>query len=213
MSSYFPNGQTVVLRYIGATGQINWAMPCEVISDTRDRTVLFSAVGTRYKRADWDRAEPHAPRITRDVTWTRHHTLRIMFPGQNHSVWLFWNETDFEFTGWYVNIEAPYTRTAIGLDTRDFELDVVVDTDFNCRLKDEVDLKIRASSGIYSEQGIRLIRAAADRAIQQIERRDAPFNEDWPLWRPRSVTEPVALPDNWDLTPAVPSDEISLALR
>ena len=63
--------------------------------------------------------------------------LRLMFPGEPYSIWLHWSRTPpRRFTGWYVNLEAPFVRTDIGVDTTDNSLDLVVTPDFECRWKD-----------------------------------------------------------------------------
>src|SRR5437867_1553548 len=98
------SGDVVALRYITRAGAPGMSWPMRVVRDTDDLVALFVPQGTLHKR--WD-----AARRLVDVAW-RHDTLRLMFPGAHHSVWLFWDRP--AFTGWYVNLEEPFRRTAIG---------------------------------------------------------------------------------------------------
>lgn len=50
----------------------------------------------------------------------------VQRPGDPHAVWHFWTGPDREFTCWYINLQADFVRAAIGYDTQDFELDLVV---------------------------------------------------------------------------------------
>src|SRR5258708_7659187 len=63
-------------------------------------------------------------RVLADSAWWAD-TLRLMFSGRSHSVWLTWRP-DGGFVGYYVNLEEPFRRTRIGFDTNDHTLDIVV---------------------------------------------------------------------------------------
>ncbi|MCB0087144.1 MAG: DUF402 domain-containing protein, partial [Caldilineaceae bacterium] len=52
------------------------------------------------------------------------------------------------FTGWYGNIEAPFVRTPLGIDTHDLALDVVATADGQWRWKDEDEFRRRLEVGI-----------------------------------------------------------------
>ncbi len=62
----------------------------------------------------WNQA-PGEPRQLVEREWRRD-MLRLMFPGEAHSVWCFWEGDDRHFTSYYVNLEEPFRRTAIGVD-------------------------------------------------------------------------------------------------
>ena len=145
MATHFSTGDTIVLRYLEHGGGIGMATPCRVIEDCRERTVLYTAAGSRYKRADWARVRGHidpvASREIIDAVWDDRDVLRIMYPETPYSVWLLWDVPQRSLAGWYVNLEAPFARTEIGIDTQDHELDVVIRPDFSWYWKDEDDLQ------------------------------------------------------------------------
>ena len=66
--------------------------------------------------------------------WREYDVLRLMPRGARHSTWLFWRGG--EFLGWYVNMEAPYRRHELGLDTTDNIVDLWVTPGRAWRWKD-----------------------------------------------------------------------------
>ena len=51
-----------------------------------------------------------------------------MVPGQWRATWVWWT-TSWDFPGSYVNLEEPFRRTPLGFDSRDLQLDIVVDAE------------------------------------------------------------------------------------
>ena len=126
-------------------------------------------------------------------------TLRLVRPGAAHSVLLFWSEAESTFQGWYVNLEEPMQRTAIGFDYMDQTLDIVVSPDLSeWRWKDEDELQQALDAGIVSEETALRIRAEGERVIESMDRRDPPFNGDWERWRPDPGWAVAVLPAGWD---------------
>jgi hypothetical protein len=126
-----------------------------------------------------------------------------MFPGRAHSVWLSWSPADGTFIGYYVNLEEPFRRTAIGFDTNDHTLDIVVAPDLRWSLKDEAVLTDRERDGTYSRGLIEAIRAEAASVIAGIESRASPFSDGWGSWRPDPNWPRPALPPDWNTRPAM----------
>ena len=76
----------MVLRYVGHDDGVLLAWPHIVAQDADQLTALYIPEGTRRSQVDpLDPARPLA-----DEVWRRFNTLRLMFPGRAHSVWLFW---------------------------------------------------------------------------------------------------------------------------
>ena len=105
--------------------------PYVVVEDTPSLLALWMPVGARMKRVDLaDRNNPlkdliHGAHPLDE--FRRGGCLRLMLPGMPYSIWLHWSRTSpRRFTGWYVNLEAPFVRTDIGVDTTDNSLDLVV---------------------------------------------------------------------------------------
>jgi hypothetical protein len=56
------------------------------------------------------------------AAWHGHGVLMQQRPDEAHAIWIFWDGPEREFRGWYVNLQEPLRRTAVGYDTQDLEL-------------------------------------------------------------------------------------------
>lgn len=196
-------GDEVVLRYITRVdGVPGMTWPARVVRDD-DLLALYVPRGTTVM--SWQQS-PGEPRRLVEREWRRD-MLRLMVPGQAHSVWCFWEGDGREFARYYVNMEEPFRRTAIGVDTNDHALDIVVEPDFSWSWKDLDEFEQLVSTGAYSAEFGEAVRAEASRVIEEIESRRGPFAAGWDRWQPpvewtiprlhpRWRDEPPAL---WDL--------------
>src|SRR4051812_31076832 len=87
-------GDVVVVRYVRTDGGIEMCWPCRVVEDRDDLLALFIAAGSPYKAgpkmtAAEKRREPRTLLPPDEYVW-RYDTLRLMLPGQLHSVSIFW---------------------------------------------------------------------------------------------------------------------------
>lgn len=171
-----------------------------MVEDRPDLLALYLPKETPHKR--W-RAAPSGPELA-DSTWWAN-TLRLMFPGRAHSVWLTWRPGG-DFVGYYVNLEEPFRRTAIGFDTNDHTLDIVVTPDLRWTWKDERLLQEQGRDGNFSAGLIEEIRREAASVIAAIESRGAPFTDGWEQWRPDPGWPTPVLPANWNSEPAAQWD-------
>jgi hypothetical protein len=132
-----------------------------------------------------------------DYAWRWTHVLSLKpQPGDAHSTWLMWDE-EWNFLSWFVHIERPHKPTPIGFDTLDYELDVVLWPDGRIERQDEENFHRLADAGILAPDEATLALAETHRVEQVIERRDAPFNEAWPDWRPDPAWAMPTLPEDW----------------
>ncbi|MBL7259877.1 DUF402 domain-containing protein [Paractinoplanes lichenicola] len=130
----FTFGQIVVRRY-WRDGRNTYAKPMFVVADDDAGLLLWMAAGSEVAilhdadgRTLHDVAldEMRDPRLVRDHF--RDNDILVLMPaGAAHSVWWFFRHGTFH--GWYVNLEAPFTRRDDGVDTTDHVLDVVVAAD------------------------------------------------------------------------------------
>jgi hypothetical protein len=105
------------------------------------------------------------------------------------------------FRGWVVNLEAPFVRTSIGVDSTDGALDVLVAPDYTWRWKNEQYMPTLVDLGIYREQDVEAFRAAGEDAIKLIESRQFPFDGSYLDWHaPSDWTIPQAQP-GWERVP------------
>jgi hypothetical protein len=197
---HFEPGTSVALRYITRDGAPGMSWPYRVIQDSDELVALFIPRGANVK--GWSGSGPD--RRLEDIRW-RSETLRLMFPGAQHSIWLFWGHysDDRAFSGYYVNMEEPFRRTAIGFDTNDHMLDITVAPDLGWRWKDEDHLAERVVSGIYSEEFARSVREEGERVIEKIEGRASPFCDGWEAFTPDPSWPLPELPAGWDTVPAM----------
>ncbi|HJP40598.1 MAG TPA: DUF402 domain-containing protein [Dehalococcoidia bacterium] len=203
-SNHFRVGETVALRYITRNGKPGMSWPFRVVSDTEDLVALHIPAGATYAR--WGRSlSPPLQRASLEPKTWRREILRLMYPGRNHSIWLFWaeEEGEREFSAYYVNFEEPFRRTPIGFDTNDHTLDIVVTPTLSWRWKDEPEFEERVRQGIYTPELARMIRKEARTVVEAIERCEAPFSDGWEKWQPDPTWEVPVLPEGWDSAPAM----------
>ena len=192
-------GDEVVLRYITRYGNapgMSW--PAHVVEDRDDVLALYIPKGATYM--NWSR-EPGQPRRLVESYWRRD-MLRLMFPETGHSVWCFWEGEDRHFMAWYVNFEEPYRRTAIGVDTNDHTLDIMVAPDFSWTWKDKDDFDALIDAGTFSREFGDLVYADAQRVIDEIASRKPPFDHPWHEWTPPVGWAMPTLNERWQTEPA-----------
>lgn len=202
-------GDEVVLRYItrlDAAPGMTW--PARVVRDD-DLLALYVPRGTTAMA--WHQP-PGEPRRLVEREWRRD-MLRLMFPGEAHSVWCFWEGDERRFTSYYVNLEEPFRRTAIGFDTNDHALDIVVTPDLAWAWKDMDEFEGLVARGVYSPEFGEAVRAEAGRVIRDIEARRAPFGAGWDAWTPPPGWGPPRLHPRWREEPAVPWERRAWAYR
>jgi protein associated with RNAse G/E len=106
--------------------------------------------------------------------------------------------------GWYVNFERPFRRTAIGIDTFDLLLDLVVEPDLSgWTWKDEDEYAHGRRIGLIDDALHSRVDEARQRVLALIEAGEGPFADDWSAWR-RDPAWPV---------PALPPDALDAPVR
>jgi hypothetical protein len=126
-----------------------------------------------------------------------------MFPGRAHSVALFWGRQAGarSLLKYFVNLEEPFRRTAVGFDTQDHTLDIELTPELSWRWRDEEELMSHVTEGFYTPALAAAARREGESAIDAIRRRDHECLRSWPQWRPPSEWAVPALADGWDTTP------------
>ncbi|MGE0598507.1 MAG: DUF402 domain-containing protein [Dehalococcoidia bacterium] len=193
-------GAEVVLRYITRIdGQVGMSWPFRVVRDEPDLLALYLPAGSTFMR--WHNP-PGGGRTLVEGEWRRD-VLRLMYPGKNYSIWLFWEGPAREFTMYYVNFEEPFRRTPLGVDTNDHTLDIVIKPDFSWEWKDFDDFEGTLTAGTYSTEFAEFVRSSAKSVLTDLESRASPFSDSWHTWAPPSDwTHPVLHP-RWREEPPV----------
>jgi Protein of unknown function (DUF402) len=145
---------------------------------------------------------PDAPKGYDSRPW-RGNVLMFHPREGDYSVWLLFTEA-LDFNGWYVNLERPIVRwrdgDLTGVDTIDYDLDIVVTPDLTWRWKDEDEFAERlAYPRIYWVDDEAAVRAEGERVIKRIEAGDYPFDGTMTEFRPDpSWPVPSVMPSGWD---------------
>jgi len=204
------SGDHIVVRYL-RDERAAWVRAVTVVEDTNERSVLFLAAGSPTKvPANLDgtpiaRNTPYEQRfhlqwLPGDGSWGGNQTLLVTTTGAAHSIWLFWTET-WDFLGWYVNLEAPYARTAIGVDTTDDVLDVVVSPNLEWRWKDEHLVEEWIAAGVYTREEFDAIYEHGWQAIADVEARRFPFDGSLTDWQPHPGWRVPSIHPEWHRLP------------
>jgi hypothetical protein len=210
MSERWQPGDQITLRYTGIhDGKVRdrpglmHGFAHYVVEDRDDLLALWMPAGAERRFIDLaDRSQTVEP-----VVW-KLDTVRLMFPGKAYGIFMFWtagsgawwNEAAAEpqvgffrrnydrppgtFLGWYVNLEAPFVRTAIGVDTSDNSLDVVVAPEFAWRWKDEDQTQHWEDMGVFTRADTESFYAAGREVIADVEARRFPFDGSYLDYRP-----------------------------
>ncbi|MEO8539006.1 MAG: DUF402 domain-containing protein, partial [bacterium] len=136
--------------------------PMTVVQDSAERVALFLAAGTptlMSRPREASQPKPWGPGEWDLVpsAWSRWNTLFNHERGEWRATWVMW-APNWDFVGWYVNLQEPLWRTRWGFDIRDLQLDILVAPDRTWRWKDEDDLARSIECGLINED-----RAAATR--------------------------------------------------
>lgn len=193
-SDRFRRGDVVMYRtlVVAENGECAPAVadvrPSVVVEDTPELISLWLPPGTPTKLS-----RPIVPEQPRpwldgewelvDAVWERWNMLTLKVPDQWRATWVWWTP-DWEFLGWYVNLEEPLRRTPLGFDLRDLWLDIVVDAERNWQWKDEDEVERVVERGLMSEAVADRIRREGEAVIADIERGAWPFTGDIRDWRP-----------------------------
>lgn len=186
-------------------GRVFTAWPFVVVEDRGDVIAACTPPGSLWKRptdlGGNDIRLPHGEWLLRDDVWHGLGMVRIFLAGAAHSVLVFLGDGDVR--SWYLNLEAPFRRTAIGLDTRDHHLDVVFSPDLtDARWKDEEELEEAVARGSMTRREAEAVRTEAERAAEWIRRGDHPAIEDrWRSWSPPPAWGVPALAPGWETLP------------
>lgn len=219
---YWEPGRVALVRHC-RHGLVQAVRPYLVAFDGPAGTGLWLPRGTpqrtpRYVDGRPVRDVPLAQRFARPwhtgpASWVGADLLTSIRPGAWHTVnWFF--EPPGVFRNWYVNIETPPVRWddsaasgAVGYDSDDLELDVVVGLDRSCVVKDDDELDAAVACGDLPRRVADRARLEASAAIDVATAGRPPFDGTLTDFRPPTDWPAVTLPAGWDrpvaATPAV----------
>lgn len=190
-------GEVIVHREI-AWGRPWVAIPERVVEDTGDLLVTYIQTGAPfgYGEGQWPTATGLHPWYPK-VGWIGHGTLIVSRPGDAYAVWHFWTGDDRRFSCWYLNLQEPVRRTAIGYDTQDHELDLVVLPDVRWSFKDDELMEQRVREGRYSVAEVAAIRAQGRELAAMVDAGTTWWDPVYTSWSPDPAWGPPTLPPGW----------------
>jgi hypothetical protein len=175
------------------------AIPVHVIDHDHDTLVAYIPPEAEldFVEGDWPTPDGRHPWHGRDL-WRGHGVVMLHRRGEPYSVWHFWSGPERAFTAWYVNLQAPYAETAIGFDTQDFELDIVVSPDGTWALKDDDVLDRRVAEGRFRPEHAAWFRDVAGDITGQLDAGIVPWSQAWTDWAPPPGWRGTRLPTGWE---------------
>jgi len=199
-------GDPILFREV-YRGKLWTARPATVAAVRDDLIAIYLAPGTIFKVPAGTTHETILERLhngwqLRDYVWSRGRSLHLLRPGVAHAIHLLWLPPDWRFGGWYINLQEPIRATALGFDSMDHVLDVIIDPDLSWRWKDEAELAEAVELGLLAPQAADAIRAEGERVIAQLKARQPPFCDGWERWRPDPAWPIPDLPVGCDELPA-----------
>ena len=160
-------------------------VPVYVVEDTDEHLVTYIAPGAEFGFPDGRWPTPVHCHPWRDrVGWAGHGCLMVQRPGEHHAVWHFWDGPERRFSCWYINLQTAFRRTAIGYDTQDLELDIVVAPDRTWELKDLDVLPDRVREGRYTASLAAWIVELGVRLTVELEGGRPWWDSAWATWTP-----------------------------
>ena len=182
-------------------GKIWAARPMVCVRDDDDLTVFWLPRGTVWRKP----VRPNGGRLRlpgeewrlAEAMWARFDVLQIVAPGASHAVWASW-APDGTFAGWYVNLQEPLRRTAIGFDYFDQALDIVATADrAQWEWKDEDEFADGIALGVWTPDEGRAIRAEGERVLARLIANESPFCDGWERFTPAIAWPIPRLPAGW----------------
>lgn len=184
-------GEPIVRREVWR-GEPKAAWGGIVVSDTDELLVLWMPEGSPLRFAPDYFGVPH-PWSSRD-RWEGPGVLQLQRPGDAYSVW---HGDGPDFRGWYVNFQAPFVRTQLGVDTFDHVLDIVVAADGTWRWKDDEELEQWAARGRFTSDELAAIRGQGARVAVELDAGRRWWSDSWATWEPNRSWATPRLPDDW----------------
>ncbi|QSB13520.1 DUF402 domain-containing protein [Natronosporangium hydrolyticum] len=207
-------GEPVIRRYHKRGEQLSVVKFCRVVSDDERGLLLWLAEGSplRWLRAADGRGLRDMPfaewlTVPKQLVarrWTDTGVLILLPPDAAHSVWWFYRGPGGGFSQWYINLEQPAVRWSdgelVGVDTVDYDLDIVVMSDRSWCWKDEHELAERiAFPEHYWVSDPVAVRAEGERLAALAEAGGFPFDGTFCDFRPDpGWSVPAELPAGWD---------------
>ncbi|QQQ77580.1 DUF402 domain-containing protein [Saccharothrix sp. 6-C] len=174
-----------------------WAVtPTRVVADGPDLLVVFTAPDTEFGFYPHPRTH-HWQELGR-TRWTGIGKLQLHRPGDAYSVDLYWQGGQRRFAGFYLNLQAPFRRTALGFDTLDHALDFWAPVDGDWRELDRDEFEEMVADGKYDAAEAEGIRRTAEEVGAMLTAGTTWWDPAWGSWEPDPGWPVPVLPAGWE---------------
>lgn len=207
-------GDPVALRSVNTFGAhgvaVGFAVAGRVLVDDDELAVVASPTGSAMRRRAGRGSGPNGRLVLPEdwdgsyveTAWSGPPVVRVHRKGTRWSVWRWHDGTDW-LPDWYVNLELPWRRTAIGFDSQDWTLDLIVratpDGSWSVQVKDQDELDFYASTGLWPATMRTVIEQAGAAAVADVRADRFPFRADWSAWVPDPSWPAPDLPPEWSV--------------
>ena len=203
-------GETSVLR--GVINELVWlAQSVIIVKDSIEETILllmpcarcaYPEGYWRWKNGDYSQGRrwqdvKQNSWLLREFGWLNNRFVIFLVPGKYYAIYSILHQDTDLFQGYYINFQLPFTRTDLGFDTYDLELDIVIDPQFNLAWKDEHEYHDCIQACVIQNKWVEAVENAKPEILARIEGRQYPLDGSWLDWRPDPSWSPPALPDGW----------------
>jgi hypothetical protein len=97
-----------------------------------------------------------------------------------------------------VNLQDPFRRTTIGIDTLDHELDIWIPDGGRWQWKDDDLLEASVGTGRFTQSEVDAIRAEGRRVAADLDAGRRWWGDEWQTWEPDPAWTVPELPPGWD---------------
>lgn len=198
----FTPGANVAWRSMQAD-HVGYVLAASVIVDTDDIIAIHQPAGAPILRRGGERTGPRGRGLApgawdgthRHATFNSDHdVVRAHQPGRYYSV--IRKLTPDGYSGWYINLELPWTLTPIGYDSKDLTLDIVLNDDLtNPQWKDLDEHNWNLTVGNITADEHRRYLDHGNNAIADAANRQGVFGHNWPTPATQPA-HPLLIPPN-----------------
>jgi hypothetical protein len=190
-------GEPALLHGLYA-GRPCYAQSVIVVKDTPEEVALYLMPGAEcaapwgyihQKHGDhsgWDRWGDmlRGDWTLEKFTWHTNRFLILLEPDKFFATLYIWEHATGDFQCFYINFQLPFTRTPLGFETFDLELDMLIAPDYRWKWKDVTEYQEGTASGVLRLDWIQGIERDKPEVFARLEQRRYPLNGAWLDWQP-----------------------------
>lgn len=209
--TYRNEGEPVLLRGM-FDGHPTYVQSARVVKDSPQESLLAIWPGAECaaphgylhnKHRDgvhWDRwteTLAHDLRLEKYI-WHTNRFLILLEPEKYFSTLYMWEAASDEFFCYYINFQLPFTRSRLGFETLDLDLDIVIGPDYKWHWKDVDDYQRGIQVGGIRPEWVSRVEQARAEVASRLKERRYPLDGAWLNWRLDPSWSPPCLPSDWD---------------